>query len=334
MTSRGTIQARLPVYSSTTNVASLTAPVTGDCGGGGCPPAGEGWGGRMFFAGDVGTWQAALFAPNQPTTTPYAPTWTGATTANGSLYALYWTCPTSCPSNPPDGYWGALQDGVSLTANGSMTVAALPLSPLPASPLTMNVATNGAAASVWVGFSYDGSSYMLNQAGSAPAGSVTVPVPVATGLRTMVQVQLAPPSGGTATAGWVGDAAPAAAVDAGLHLVPALVEPASGATGVGPGTRFSWSGEPGVLSSVEARPTSSGGTVVRVNTNAASFVVPDLTALGMSLGSGTSYSWTVRAYSTSAVDGLLKPVAVPPPTPTGSSQFWSASSAARTFTTM
>jgi hypothetical protein len=300
------VLARIPVPSQGTRSAAFTTQVAGNCGGAGCPPSGhEGAGNIIFAAGDL-SWTGYL----QPlgVTAAYTASWAGPDFATGKLFALYWACPTSCQTNAPDSYWYAVQDAVTLRVGVTTDVPPLALAPAPTAQLAVNVsAPAGLSPEANVGFAFGGSrTYWWSPAGLAPVGVNSVLLPVLADLRSMVTIEAHPLSGGWTYAGWIGTTPAATPVDLALHEVPSLVEPPDGASGVGPGTRFSWSGATGTLHLPDLWSTA-GAPHFRVTTASPSFDVPDLVSLGVVVPTGTSYHWTVRALSTSDVNALLAP---------------------------
>ncbi len=237
------VLARIPVPSQGTRSAAFTTQVAGNCGGAGCPPSGhEGAGNIIFAAGDL-SWTGYL----QPlgVTAAYTASRAGPDFATGKLFALYWACPTSCQTNAPDSYWYAIQDAVTLRVGVTTDVPTLALAPAPTAQLAVNVsAPAGLSPEANVGFAFGGSrTYWWSPAGLAPVGVNSVLLPVLADLRSMVTIEAHPLSGGWTYARWIGTTPAATPVDLALHELPSLVEPPDGASGVGPGTRFSWSAE-------------------------------------------------------------------------------------------
>jgi hypothetical protein len=91
---------------------------------------------------------------------------------------------------------------------------------------------------------------------------------------------------------------------------PVPTAPADNATGVGPGTVFSWTAA-AFADGVHTLTVTRGGVVPRslyVYTEAASVVLPDLSALGLLLPPGApSYVWTVSSDGPAALDDMAGP---------------------------
>ena len=326
-------QARLYVpIGATLGGATITTTITGDCGGAGCPPAGDEGGGQLTFTTGTVGWFGAARPPGTAGT--YNATWTGSDVATGTLFAVYWACPGTCAASAPDAFWLARQDAVTLRAGATTDVPALALAPLPTSALGVSItAPLGLSPQAMIGFALGmPATYWLHAAGPAAPGAHTFPVPLAQDLRTMVYVTASPGSGATTSATWSGTTPPASAVDLALRAIPSLVEPLDGAT-IGPGARFAWSSEPGAVHVLALVSSTMGAPDVHVTTTAQTFDVPDLSALGITVPTGAAYAWTVRTQPTT-VDGRLAPISTTPIAPSVSSSSWSTQSATRTATAL
>ncbi len=307
--------------------ATLTTTLTGDCGGAGCPPAGEEGSGQLTFSTGSAYWFGAARPPGTAGAydLPWMPT--------GTLFAMYWACPGTCATSAPDAFWLARQDGLALSAGGTTDVPALALAPLPTAVLSVNVtAPQGTFPQAMMGFALGTpAAYWLHAAGPATPGARTFLVPLAQDLRTMVYVSAMLPGGGMTAASCAGSTPQAGTVDLALRAIPSLLAPLEGAT-VGTGTRFTWASEPGAVHVLALVSSTPGAPDVRVTTAAQTFDVPDLAALGLSVPSGAAYVWSVRSTPTS-VDGRLTPATttttLPPSEFTTS---WSTQSATRTAT--
>ena len=124
--------------------ASFTTTVSGDCGGAGCPPAGHEVSGQLTFSTGSASWLGTGSPPNTAGT--YTASWRGPDVATGTMFALYWACPGACGSSPPDTFWLARQDGVTLQAGMTTAVPTLALAPVSSAPLIVNITLPQAAA--------------------------------------------------------------------------------------------------------------------------------------------------------------------------------------------
>jgi len=86
----------------------------------------------------------------------------------------------------------------------------------------------------------------------------------------------------------------ATGVDLPLPAVPQLASPASGATGAGYATDFTWTSPAGGVSIVMFSPDVAGPTLAVV-TSTGSTTIPDLMGLGLGLPAAARYFWSVTA---------------------------------------
>jgi hypothetical protein len=77
----------------------------------------------------------------------------------------------------------------------------------------------------------------------------------------------------------------------------ALTSPANKATMVDTGTALSWSAPAGTLAFVSLGAATGGGASYLIYTTRGSAAIPDLSAQGSPLPSGSTYDWTVETFS-------------------------------------
>jgi hypothetical protein len=166
--------------------------------------------------------------------------------------------------------------------------------------------------------------------------------PITTSPETFVSVtpELAAAGGSLSLSALSGDTAGAesavfragvpatATVSLSPRVRPVPAAPADGATGVGPGSTFSWTSA-AFVDGIHELHVARGGVVPRdlwVYTEATSFVLPDLAALGFQLPPGApSYTWSVVSSGPAALDDLAGGGAATPAT------WYVATSVERTF---
>jgi hypothetical protein len=101
---------------------------------------------------------------------------------------------------------------------------------------------------------------------------------------------------------------PSSPVTVTLPASPTLTAPGHQATGVTSTTSFAWTAVQGSFYEVDVAPSNVGlvGNASRVviYTNATTFTLPDLTSLGMTWTSGTTYEWEVTSHGPGTVDDV------------------------------
>lgn len=101
------------------------------------------------------------------------------------------------------------------------------------------------------------------------------------------------------------------AVGANVSLVvrdpPVLTAPADGATGIGPGSMFSWtdSATDATFEMLAWCGTAPNDVEVRIIGTAASTVLPDLAPLGVAWPSGANCSWGVTSHAPDGIDAVI-----------------------------
>lgn len=229
------------------------------------------------------------------TSTPYAleVPWSGPTTIAGAVHGLQWTIDTN---GTVTGYHShGVNNGVSLTASGTVTNADLQLT----ATLTDNISTNISAPAgheiferdVFLTFD-DGAAFLVSQDG-LDAGSFQFPVPSGVGAKAVVTVYAVNGDGSSQTAAQATDSAPGTAGATLMLPAPAVATaPAQGATGVDTSTDLVWTPVAGgihllLLTGAGNDPAFaivSGGTHVRI---------PDLSAQGLALPSNRPYDFVL-----------------------------------------
>ena len=120
--------------------------------------------------------------------------------------------------------------------------------------------------------------------------------------------------------------APGTTVPLALRELPVMQSPSAGATGIGPGSSFTWT-DP--ASDAAHMVTLTCGNprvvVVRFITAARSAVVPDLSGYGLVWPSGAACTWELRSSAPTGVDGFLT-------RPPAGTPWYESYTAVRTFT--
>ncbi|MFO0585055.1 MAG: hypothetical protein U0229_22490 [Anaeromyxobacter sp.] len=175
---------------------------------------------------------------------------------------------------------------------------------------TMSTPAGHTAARLAPYLRFPGVNLLLPTYTSAPA-TWSYAVPVVDGTTLIMNASATDAAGGTTTASqW--DLAPGAT---GVALAPwpapAAIEPVAAATGVGPGTRFAWSGGHGYRYALVYPKYPTTGPSFILFSSADEVTFPDLTPFGVTLPAGGTYNWRVSCYSDDRYtwdnDGLMSP---------------------------
>lgn len=202
--------------------------------------------------------------------------------------------------------------GMTLVAGNTVSGVHLALSPVPSTSLVPS-ATLPAG---WTGVLFADAFFGACHGDGYHLGSVFAPppwppfaVPSIAGLRTHVWVWGWGPEGGTHVHRMV--EAGTSTVDVVVDLPPALLAPAAGTSGVGPGTSFTWTTSPHADLYL-LRLFCDDGSSVQVFTEAAASPLPDTTAVGVALGAGEACGWEVVGLGdTAGIDRLAASPADP-----------------------
>jgi len=271
-------------------VGRIEGTIAAPCTGAGCIAVG---GLAAFVPGPNGL--AFLTLP-----TYYAwASWIGPDLMSGKVLALTW----SDFNQGPLAYWCA---SLAVDAVAGTTVRAnLPaVGPCPTAPFTAAVTAPTGASFTRLYLAHStalGWPSMVALTAAPPSATFTADIPTGQDFSSSVSWE-----GLNAAGGWfnvganriTGGMADVALV---VPPAPALLAPADGATGAGPGTRFAWSPAIGVPHVLVVYP-------VQLVTTASAARLPDLAALGAAYPT-IPISWHVKADGTFAdVDAYLSPI--------------------------
>jgi len=236
-----------------------------------------------------------LSAGDGPSFGPLTLGWGGGATRAATLYALTATA----SGGPPTAFTGFGSTSLSLTDGATVTGADITLDSVTTSSMDGNITApagytvQDAGAVLRLG-SPTGALVGIGS-GSMSGGSFTgLNVPVHSGIAYGI-VGAAQGSAGGMTEAWSNAAGPGTTATLTLPAPAVQTAPASGATGIGPGTPFRFTALPSaVYVAVLAGPSASDPDVYVV-TDQTSFDLPDLSNVGMPLTAGASYTYNVAA---------------------------------------
>jgi hypothetical protein len=252
--------------------------------------------------------------------------WFGSSTTTGTLRAFQMQLGGNMLPSVFDGY-GELPN-VVLSNGGSVTGQVISI---------MTAPPNGALSGSYTvppGYTVFRGDVCLQASGHHPLGiyfdttkssSFAYVIPQITGVTWAIQLVAQGPSLSAATAWQPGLAAGTSGLNVTAPSATTLMQPADAATGVGTTAMFSWMSEPSAVYIVSLEPMAAGW-VETVFTTATTMTIPDLSALGAPLASGTSYQWYVSTVGPLAGEDDFA-------TPTGVSIFQGFGTVAASFTT-
>jgi len=222
--------------------------------------------------------------------------WNGASTTTGNVHALQWT-PTGGAPTAYKGY--GVTTGVDVAGGATVNNVAVAMTAPAASTISGNVALAAGVSlslkDLRIDFA-DGASFAV---GTALGGTTAFNYAVPDGIGSTATVSASgmyPGSSGTFTR-VSGLAAGSTGTTIDL-LVPSLYStPDADATGVTHGTDFTWTAFPGAVYAVTFFTNVQGAPTYFVITSATSARIPDLSALGITLPTGTQYGWTIAPVS-------------------------------------
>lgn len=244
--------------------------------------------------------------------------WRGPTTTTGTLHALQWQ-QDPISGLPVDYTAYGSAPGFTINSGETASGASVAISaPVAEGALGGSVTTppgvEVVAKSLRVGFGtsalFSPALRLLSDSGDATAFSYVTPaLPGATFSLTVDLVR--GQSAGRVVRTGFGPNASGVAIDA--PVLPALVSPAEGATGVGSATQFSWTPTGGAIYLLSIIYTGTQLFIpyapnFYVFTTDTAVTLPTLSALGMTAYRGTPYVWEVRAWApVGSVDGIAVP---------------------------
>ena len=294
--------------------ATLAGTVPAPCDRAACPG-----GVQSVVAFDPGPTGAFFgWAATGPFDYHLAVSWTGGAARTGRIHALAWA---ELPASPGQ-YWYGIAPATAVDGTAT-TVDLPPLAPPATGPLsgTLSAPPGAVVDSAAIYHTLAQEPVAMHAFTVArPGASFRFDIPAVAAVRTSLVVQGTGAAGESLSAGraWVVAGNTGLSVD--LHAAPALLAPAAGATGVGPGTRVAWTAEAGALGLLWFPP-------VLVHTAASETVLPDFSALGLAYPAGAAGQWYVtqeRVYP--GIDAMLAPP------PAGPADWWSSRSVAHPFT--
>lgn len=296
--------------------ATLTGTIAAACGAAPCP-TGYGMGQVVF---EPGPGIHFLLPPwTGPVAYQLSLTWGGPATLSGHVHAL--TSVQSTLGSPVEYWYGT--EPATVTDGAPTTVDLPPLQPTETAPLTGTIAVPAGATAdyIFLWHSLANSTWIVLARGD-PVSSATFAydVPAIGAVGTGIEVTGTAAGGEVLHAGWSFVRPGSTGLTVELRPAPVLLEPAAGATGVGPGVRLAWTPVPGAMS------VAALGSVL-IYTASAETVVPDFSALGLGYPAGAAGTWSVTndGWNTT-VDGVLAPL--PPPWP---HSWWQSASLSRPF---
>lgn len=249
-----------------------------------------------IFPGSATPMEGSLLLPggSGPGYGPFTVAWGGSASHNLTLYALTVTA----SGGPPTAFTGFGSTDVSLTDGGAVTNASITLGSVSTASMSGSVnAPAGFTVSVAAPLVRFGSptGALVGLGSSGGSSSFTgVKVPVHSGIAYGIVGAADGPSGG-GTAAWANAAGPGTSASLMLPAPSVPTAPASGATGVGTGTKFTVTPlSSAIYVAVLDGPTSSDPSVYAF-TDQTSFKLPDLSVVGMSLTASASYNYSVSA---------------------------------------
>jgi hypothetical protein len=222
-------------------------------------------------------------------------TWAGPGATTGTLHALQWQFDSE--TRLPTGYAGyGTRTGVTVTDGGTLSGQDIQMSP---------VSTGSLSGTVTLPAGYALTAKMLSAVfvtSLAPvwrlfsditnATSFAYVTPDLAGASFSVEVDArAGDAFVTATKGGV--SFNATGIPVVLPAAPVLGGLEDGATGVGAGTRVSWSRMSGAIYLLKIMPGAGQGVQYYVFTGDTTATIPDLASLGLRLTPGTAYEWGV-----------------------------------------
>jgi hypothetical protein len=224
------------------------------------------------------------------------PGWSGPTVTTGSVHALQWEEENGLPTT----YAYGSQPDVEVPNWGAGMVPPFAMAPIGTSTLTGSIAAFEGAVLlskvVEVHFKPAGLLPVVIDTTAPLTFSYAMPSLAPSVAAIDVTAAAALGSGDDLSYGYVRGLIPDGDAHLTLLAPPLASTPASGATGVGPTTDFTWSAFTGGVHVLVAK-ADGGLPWYYVVTSSTTARLPDLAAYGMPLPASADYSWEIRAYA-------------------------------------
>jgi len=230
--------------------------------------------------------------------------WGGDTSFTGRVYALQVETNSALL---PARYLGFASTTASIASGGTFSGMNLGLAPVTSSSVSGVVhAPSGytpAGRKLWILFGESGIEF--KDASTSDGFSYVTPN-APQGFAAVVAFAGKPSAAAVHYEPFNGFSASGAALN--LVAAPEAVLPTDGATAVDGQTQFSWTPFAGGVHAVAFMPVNGTGPVIQIITTATSAHLPDLSAYGMTLPSGTKYEWHAEGLGPAAsMDAAAQP---------------------------
>ncbi len=234
--------------------------------------------------------------------------YTAATSISGTLSCLVY----KNNALDPTGYDTFASSPVTLT-DGTPASAMLTLAPVSTGTLMVGVALGtSTVADLWGDILVaGGAAHPIGNGAPIPTNPGPILVPQIPGATLTLTAE-----GGTADVhiytARTGFPASATLVNLSLLAPVSVTSPADGATMVDTATPLTWSVAAGAANNVTISPGDLKGTQFNIFTAQTSTTIPDLTAQGIPLPAGATYTWQVTSYGPSvSIDDMTSPTEFP-----------------------